>query len=150
MIAPGRFLPPRGIYLRQRGKLFYETRKAAAKLTAGDCFHGNAESRGLAQGIGAVGLFPGESGSGAAEVAVSSCLLVNRTAQIKRLDDRLRRERKILPHQFRDFFFWNRGGAERVPHYRDGLCRIDRKSTRLNSSHQIISYAVFCLKKKKT
>src|SRR5207244_5830553 len=28
-----------------------------------------------------------------------------------------------------------------------GLAR-DRKSTRLNSSHQIISYAVFCLKKK--
>src|SRR5258708_8189012 len=27
--------------------------------------------------------------------------------------------------------------------------RGDRKSTRLNSSHQIISYAVFCLKKKK-
>src|SRR5258708_29459888 len=26
----------------------------------------------------------------------------------------------------------------------------DRKSTRLNSSHQIISYAVFCLKKKIT
>src|SRR5258708_25298710 len=37
----------------------------------------------------------------------------------------------------------------------DGLGRpnrdaraLDRKSTRLNSSHQIISYAVFCLKKK--
>src|SRR5258708_22286791 len=29
------------------------------------------------------------------------------------------------------------------------LARRDRKSTRLNSSHQIISYAVFCLKKKK-
>src|SRR5258708_21795591 len=28
--------------------------------------------------------------------------------------------------------------------------KLDRKSTRLNSSHQIISYAVFCLKKKKT
>src|SRR6266481_7584178 len=27
--------------------------------------------------------------------------------------------------------------------------RIDRKSTRLNSSHSSISYAVFCLKKKK-
>src|SRR2546426_9025670 len=26
----------------------------------------------------------------------------------------------------------------------------DRKSTRLNSSHLVISYAVFCLKKKKT
>src|SRR5258708_10525079 len=34
----------------------------------------------------------------------------------------------------------------------DALARhrelLDRKSTRLNSSHQIISYAVFCLKKK--
>src|SRR5258708_19770494 len=30
----------------------------------------------------------------------------------------------------------------------DLVCQ-DRKSTRLNSSHQIISYAVFCLKKKK-
>src|SRR5437667_6839802 len=28
-------------------------------------------------------------------------------------------------------------------------CRVDRKSTRLNSSHITISYAVFCLKKKK-
>src|SRR6476660_10239887 len=32
---------------------------------------------------------------------------------------------------------------------RRGTGRADRKSTRLNSSHQIISYAVFCLKKKK-
>src|SRR5437867_8125388 len=31
------------------------------------------------------------------------------------------------------------------------LCpKTDRKSTRLNSSHRTISYAVFCLKKKKT
>src|SRR5207244_11581735 len=29
-----------------------------------------------------------------------------------------------------------------------GRDQVDRKSTRLNSSHQIISYAVFCLKKK--
>src|SRR5688500_18268514 len=28
-------------------------------------------------------------------------------------------------------------------------CNQDRKSTRLNSSHLVISYAVFCLKKKK-
>src|SRR5258708_29631793 len=33
---------------------------------------------------------------------------------------------------------------------RTRLLNTDRKSTRLNSSHQIISYAVFCLKKKKT
>src|SRR5438445_3451273 len=35
-----------------------------------------------------------------------------------------------------------------VPH-RDREPRVDRKSTRLNSSHANISYAVFCLKKKK-
>src|SRR2546426_6381596 len=29
------------------------------------------------------------------------------------------------------------------------ICESDRKSTRLNSSHLVISYAVFCLKKKK-
>src|SRR5690625_2221737 len=32
----------------------------------------------------------------------------------------------------------------------DKLSELDRKSTRLNSSHVAISYAVFCLKKKKT
>src|SRR2546426_3863907 len=32
---------------------------------------------------------------------------------------------------------------------RGGRRRPDRKSTRLNSSHLVISYAVFCLKKKK-
>src|SRR5438132_7712285 len=31
----------------------------------------------------------------------------------------------------------------------DVSAREDRKSTRLNSSHTVISYAVFCLKKKK-
>src|SRR5437879_10576379 len=31
----------------------------------------------------------------------------------------------------------------------DGKVKRDRKSTRLNSSHRCISYAVFCLKKKK-
>src|SRR2546422_6173491 len=31
----------------------------------------------------------------------------------------------------------------------DGEQQVDRKSTRLNSSHGYISYAVFCLKKKK-
>src|SRR5438034_6487464 len=41
---------------------------------------------------------------------------------------------------------WHRWGSR---------CRVfsaspDRKSTRLNSSHTVISYAVFCLKKKKT
>src|SRR5256885_8717177 len=34
-------------------------------------------------------------------------------------------------------------------HLGEGPGREDRKSTRLNSSHLVISYAVFCLKKKK-
>src|SRR5256885_14071025 len=33
--------------------------------------------------------------------------------------------------------------------YFEDLYEVDRKSTRLNSSHLVISYAVFCLKKKK-
>src|SRR5947209_9398282 len=39
------------------------------------------------------------------------------------------------------------GPDARMP---QGLGQEDRKSTRLNSSHANISYAVFCLKKKKT
>src|SRR2546430_9669717 len=39
-----------------------------------------------------------------------------------------------------------RGAASRL----DLVRRLDRKSTRLNSSHSQISYAVFCLKKKIT
>src|SRR2546430_17163937 len=39
---------------------------------------------------------------------------------------------------------WGRGAGSRLARNRD------RKSTRLNSSHSQISYAVFCLKKKKT
>src|SRR5260221_10683888 len=47
------------------------------------------------------------------------------------------------------------GDLEQMPAIegRAGIARhrdADRKSTRLNSSHTVISYAVFCLKKKKT
>src|SRR5260221_7605509 len=41
----------------------------------------------------------------------------------------------------RDEHDWIESGSARIR---------DRKSTRLNSSHTVISYAVFCLKKKKT
>src|SRR5438034_7192934 len=41
------------------------------------------------------------------------------------------------------------GEREQGRHQRAGD-EADRKSTRLNSSHTVISYAVFCLKKKKT
>src|SRR5256885_7017670 len=59
-------------------------------------------------------------------------------------------ERGVLVMQGReargDFVFLTLGAAlERRVDVRPG---IDRKSTRLNSSHLVISYAVFCLKKK--
>src|SRR2546422_11505448 len=41
-------------------------------------------------------------------------------------------------------------GQQVVEVVRDRARQPDRKSTRLNSSHGYISYAVFCLKKKKT
>src|SRR5690554_7203810 len=41
---------------------------------------------------------------------------------------------------------WEVTGVETILSYE---CEIDRKSARLNSSHVRISYAVFCLKKKK-
>src|SRR5207244_9489194 len=69
-------------------------------------------------------------------------------------------KRKRLPVARHPRFVWragNTGGlgsmsslarALRVGQCDDALTT-DRKSTRLNSSHQIISYGVFCLEKKK-
>src|SRR3989337_3378705 len=45
-----------------------------------------------------------------------------------------------------------RSAKQNEPNHHDRPCQVphpDRKSTRLNSSHGSISYAVFCLKKKK-
>src|SRR5947208_4557003 len=62
-------------------------------------------------------------------------------------------ERRVVQRAEREPVGHN-GTAARVAVGKD-VCRVqqllvtDRKSTRLNSSHQIISYAVFCLKKKK-
>src|SRR3712207_7534716 len=46
------------------------------------------------------------------------------------------------------FVFEDKGGRE-LALRPEGTAGVDRKSTRLNSSHANISYAVFCLKKKK-
>src|SRR2546422_2101745 len=70
----------------------------------------------------------------------------------------------FLPHRdpFLDFLDHEAAGVERLGAMRrrggdadarlargDRAESVDRKSTRLNSSHGYISYAVFCLKKKK-
>src|SRR3712207_7379624 len=60
------------------------------------------------------------------------------------LGDELRglEQARAIPHQGVD------GGRRRLRR-RHVHGEVDRKSTRLNSSHANISYAVFCLKKKK-
>src|SRR5205809_3971115 len=67
-------------------------------------------------------------------------------------------ERRRLERRVRDLDIAQRGCIDLLlqlpPHVRVRLAQHeprdrDRKSTRLNSSHGYISYAVFCLKKKK-
>src|SRR2546422_8053069 len=57
--------------------------------------------------------------------------------QLSDLHVRMRRHRRV------------RADRDTVPARLHGITIRDRKSTRLNSSHGYISYAVFCLKKKK-
>src|SRR5258708_15283494 len=52
---------------------------------------------------------------------------------------------EVITHSAEETTRWGREFAKRL---QAPVLVLDRKSTRLNSSHQIISYAVFCLKKK--
>src|SRR3712207_8107833 len=77
-------------------------------------------------------------------------------------DTALRLAGEVVMELEREFYFtWNIASKKRdnfktqnYPYMEEVLKEIqrrkDRKSTRLNSSHANISYAVFCLKKKKT
>src|SRR3989454_6637744 len=60
----------------------------------------------------------------------------------QRGDDEHHGQREDDPHD-------RRGDVEAAPAAPLAVDGSDRKSTRLNSSHLVISYAVFCLKKKK-
>src|SRR5436189_3769762 len=63
---------------------------------------------------------------------------------------------QIIPAQYltynpavaEEYKMFGKFALSSVPPAQSGLPK-DRKSTRLNSSHRCISYAVFCLKKKK-
>src|SRR2546426_8010347 len=57
--------------------------------------------------------------------------------------------RTLGMHRVYNSAFMNMMRDEENAQYRLVLKNTDRKSTRLNSSHLVISYAVFCLKKKK-
>src|SRR5258708_22045295 len=95
-------------------------------------------------------------------------LLVNILSELRQLNEReiswmkevrekdklteLRQDREwaYLQEQWKHQEGQEEVARERAHQYYETIMEIgDRKSTRLNSSHQIISYAVFCLKKKK-
>src|SRR5207253_6751291 len=57
--------------------------------------------------------------------------------------------RRILDHEVEAAAKPNQARTDAVTSDNYDFTYIDRKSTRLNSSHVAISYAVFCLKKKK-
>src|SRR5258708_22994809 len=79
------------------------------------------------------------------------------TTLFRSLRPSARENRDVFPGKYlraQTTFPFHEVAAERDRRYEPGPgCdpsrTTDRKSTRLNSSHQIISYAVFCLKKKK-
>src|SRR3712207_7968248 len=65
--------------------------------------------------------------------------------RVERFDGELYTRLRSVRRELGDALLHHNPGGFEIP-----LRRRDRKSTRLNSSHVNISYAVFCLKKKKT
>src|SRR5437879_11007694 len=65
------------------------------------------------------------------------------TRRSSNLADDMRQLQRSEIGEVAESFAAEQVGSSTMPHKRD------RKSTRLNSSHRCISYAVFCLKKKK-
>src|SRR5690606_41619472 len=71
------------------------------------------------------------------------------TARERSLVEVARQPDRVRRHRDRHGRSRGRGGVDLAGlHVHGARDRVDRKSTRLNSSHVKISYAVFCLKKK--
>src|ERR1700683_5541463 len=99
-----------------------EGRGAAVKsLKLARDAHGAARCRFLADGLGLVGLLPGEARTGAPEVAVGGRGTIDRTPQIERFDDALGRQLEEGANKLGDLVIGDRSGAESVRHYGDRL-----------------------------
>src|SRR5206468_10165661 len=88
-------------------------------------------------------------------LSLHDALPISRRGQLRPVSRTLHRRSQTAVHQLRqlsDSVFGRHGqprhGRELFQKPAGGPQRRDRKSTRLNSSHDQISYAVFCLKKK--
>src|SRR5713226_738438 len=105
---------------------------------------GGRKASSFSESVGAVRALPGESGSAAAEVAISGSGLINRTAQVERLDDGFGCHRKKITDEGGDFFFWYRGRAERLRHdgdrlrYTDGISQLDFRLSGQARGHNVL------------
>src|SRR5690606_40161930 len=81
------------------------------------------------------------------KIASALCTIPHYNNFVHLRDDRFHFHNKTIPGIYTNFIslITYRGKNKHRRIFRNG----DRKSTRLNSSHVKISYAVFCLKKKK-
>ena len=64
-------------------------------------------------------MFPGKFRFGAAKMAICSAVPVDRTQQVKLLDDALGPQIEMLENQFLDIFFWDDRGSRSIDHERD-------------------------------
>src|SRR5438132_8760287 len=71
------------------------------------------------------------------------------TTLFRSSDEQKKKLEKRLQHTVQDAMQFFQRLGDKEPEEREKELHGDRKSTRLNSSHTVISYAVFCLKKKK-
>src|SRR5437773_5723828 len=75
------------------------------------------------------------------EERIATCFLMH---QLRERRDPLCLAAKSIRDQLSEMF-WGEGGKRELHYLATGSLNGDRKSTRLNSSHITISYAVFCL-----
>src|SRR5712691_12761924 len=119
---PDKPIAPRRARRSRRGSCFSPARLRVLRVLRGavalSCSGGargrSLEAGGGAEGIGAVGPFPGELGLAAAEMAVGGGLLIDGAEEVQVLDDRRRLEAEGLAHGALDALLRHRVGAERL------------------------------------
>src|SRR2546430_9554139 len=86
------------------------------------------------------------------EWKVARAELAKLEAEQAKQNEEVTKARRDLPwvKVEKEYEFDTQDGKKSLADLFEGRSQLDRKSTRLNSSHSQISYAAFCLKKKKT
>src|SRR5689334_8787232 len=102
------------------------------------------DSRTGAQNFGLVGFLPAKTVFTATEVTVCSRGLINRTAQIERLDDAAWRQLEVIAHEFRQSTIADSSSAFRIDVHRnrignaDSVGELDHATVRESGSHDVL------------